>query len=98
MMAWLVSPTKRWCPIVEICATGGTKVYTQHEINTVFVEYYEGLYSRPTELATTVVTDFLDSLPIRSVSSEIAEGLGSPIVEQELKTVTKRMAQARLQV
>ena len=82
--------------IVEISDAGGSRVQTQHEINAVFAAYYRNLYANPIPLEPMELNNFLESLPLRSVQSEVATEIGGPVMELELRAVLKKMARGRV--
>ena len=43
-----------------------------------------------------MLSEFLDSLTLRSVSPEAAEALGGPVMMQEITNMVKRMAQGKV--
>ena len=53
----------------------GVGVFTQREINSVFVDYYEELYAKPIRRNEKPPQEFLEMLSLNAIPAKASEGI-----------------------
>ncbi|KAJ1187131.1 hypothetical protein NDU88_003910 [Pleurodeles waltl] len=85
MLAHLIKAEKVLGPMLIIRDQGGREVYTQQEINRVFLDHLRRVYTQPhTDIEEVDRQKYLHSLPIKALSEMNCENIGALIGKPEV--------------
>ncbi|KAJ1132607.1 hypothetical protein NDU88_010914 [Pleurodeles waltl] len=92
MLAWLVRSGGQGEPITCVLDGEGSRKLSPAQINNAFREYYMQLYGKPSDLRTESFDEYLQQIPLPTLSAEDKEALGGPVSVEEVNEAIAQLA------